>query len=154
MTPGAGFDRNFGRVMPVIRNARRACLCFVMCALPSCKVYDRGLVTSESGATPDAHVSGDAGTTQDACVAALEICNDKDDDCDGKADETEAAQRDCMNRIAHAGSFCKSGLCAFLGECDPGYFNCDGRPENGCESNCACNRCMSTDDDGGADAGN
>jgi hypothetical protein len=161
MTKRARFDRNFASVMLSIP-ARRVCLGLVLLAWPACsacKVYDRGLVASVdipamTTPMPEASVPVEASPRVDSCVAAAESCNGADDDCDGKSDEAPEAESDCMTRVVHARSICQAGLCVFLRECDPGYFNCDGRPDNGCEASCPCaTGCPSVGDDGGSDAG-
>jgi hypothetical protein len=128
--------------MIVRRHVRRAALCLFACGWVSCKVYDAGLITpdapvsaSDTGvATPDASLRIDA----PMCVASTEVCNNLDDDCDGTVDEAASVQADCAMRVVHANSVCQGGKCVYLRECYAGYFNCDGRPENGCEANCPC----------------
>ena len=101
----------------------------------------------------------DAGTDDtikpDACTP-IEVCNGIDDDCDGKTDEDvdPAAQGidydtdpnhcgGCGNacRIDHAFSACVSGVCELdrtQGEngCDVGFYDLDGKEDNGCEYRC------------------
>jgi hypothetical protein len=113
-------------------------------------VYDTTLVPNDGPAL------GDAGAV---CVASTELCNQRDDDCDGVVDEQAAAVLDCNSRIVHARTACQSGSCVWLRVCDAGYYNCDGRPENGCESSCPCaTGCVDAarpkaQDDAGDDAG-
>ena len=102
----------------------------------------------------------DGGPGRDAtsCVPQPEVCNGRDDNCDGTADETsDSVQQDCASRVLHASSVCQSGRCVYLRTCDPGYYNCDGKPDNGCEAACPCQTgCVdgSAEDAGGdADAG-
>jgi hypothetical protein len=88
------------------------------------------------------------------CVPSIETCNGVDDDCDGDADEAASVQQDCAMRVMNANSVCQGGKCVYLRECYPGYFNCDGRPENGCEAKCPCaTGCVDGDDSGPSDAG-
>jgi hypothetical protein len=133
--------------MIVSSRARRICVCLFACALLACKVYDPKLAepVNDSGAT-----SSEAGPAKDACVPSIELCNAVDDDCDDTIDETAAAQLDCSTRVLHASSQCVDGVCVYLRECEDNYFNCDGRPENGCESSCPCSGCV---DAGSDDAG-
>jgi hypothetical protein len=139
--------------MIVLRRARRICVCLFACALLACKVYDPDLskpATSDSGQTQI-----EAGHPKDACVPSTEICNGVDDDCDETIDETTAVLADCATHVLHASSQCVDGVCVYLRECETNYFNCDGRPENGCESGCPCTGCVdaSATDDAGDDAG-
>jgi hypothetical protein len=60
-----------------------------------------------------------------------EACNGRDDDCDGTADDGATAFCGMLpNAMA---SLCTAGACAV--DCDAGYGDCDGMPENGCETN-------------------
>jgi hypothetical protein len=137
------------------RRAAWLLLCASLCC--ACRVYDASLAPpltlSDASMSLDATASPDAAAMKDAeiCITpALEICNNLDDDCDGEIDEAAATQRDCESRIAHATTACHSGFCVRL-ECLTGYFNCDGHPENGCESICPCG--TNCADAGGNDAG-
>jgi hypothetical protein len=104
----------------------------------ACDVYDDALTGP---------LVGQGGTPADACASGEEICNGRDDDCDGVIDEETAVSADCTARF-HAIAACETGLCVKTGLCDTGYFNCDGKPDNGCESTCACQSCQDTSDAG------
>lgn len=135
---------------------RLAWLVLWACLCSACQVYDASLapaVSDASGPADAATAGPDAATKRDAdiCIPGPEICNKLDDDCDGEIDETAAAQADCESRIAHAMTTCQSGFCLRLA-CLAGFYNCDGHPENGCESICPCG--MICGDAGGIDAGN
>jgi len=71
-----------------------------------------------------------------ACVptnGGVEVCDQLDNDCNGVINDG-AASETCRAVVVNATSQCTtSGVCV-LGACDEGFFNCDGRPDNGCES--------------------
>lgn len=86
-------------------------------------------------------------------------CDRRDNDCDGRIDEDFDLSSDISNcgacgricRTAHAESGCTAGACT-IGACNEGYFDIDGRPENGCEYACvpatpATETCNLRDDD-------
>lgn len=141
---------------------RRATWIALLTLSCACQVYDASLapkIPSDASVETDAApmMSADAAPIFDArvCVAVQEICNKLDDDCDGMVDELAAAQRDCESRVVHAMTTCQSGFCLRLA-CHSGYYNCDGRPENGCETRCPCGtNCSdaSGNDSGSDDAG-
>lgn len=95
----------------------------------ACSVYDSLQPYSNAGDSSVAH---------DGCTSHTEICNGVDDDCDGKVDEAEAVKLYCESKILNSPSICASSVCVKAGECNPGFFNCDGLPDNGCEANCPC----------------
>ncbi len=92
-----------------------------------------------------ADTSGDTGCSPDRD----EVCNDRDDDCDGRVDEGIDTSDDVLNcgacgsRCEPPGAFgeCVAGECG-IGSCDVGFFDIDGDPSNGCEY-----RCLTTSDD-------
>jgi hypothetical protein len=73
----------------------------------------------------------------------LEVCDGRDNDCDGSADEDFDLQTDPLHCGAcdHACSFpngrveCQAGQCARRG-CQDGWFDADGQPDDGCEYRC------------------
>jgi len=85
--------------------------------------------------------AGDAGPPGDAgCEAADEVCNGADDDCDGELDEgidtdTDVANcGECDNACpsgADSTATCTGGVCGL--DCEDGFEDCDGIPDNGCE---------------------
>jgi hypothetical protein len=113
-----------------------------------CRVYDAGL--TPQGQTLDASSDARDGRPDAHCTATAEVCNRIDDDCDGVVDEAEAVQKDCERQVVHAMTTCESGYCVRL-ECLPGYYSCDGLPENGCESSCDCMRPCAAIDDAGSE---
>jgi hypothetical protein len=138
------------------RFARLALVAIALHLSSACQVYDPGLTSTGSAAGgSDATVmtlpdGGNTKTDAHTCKAgAVEICNGVDDDCDGVIDEMAAVQLDCESKVVHAQTVCQSGYCLRIA-CLTGYYNCDGRPENGCETACPCGMsCI----DGGEDAG-
>jgi hypothetical protein len=103
-----------------------------------------------------------AGTTL-ICVGGqgptLEVCDGKDNNCDGVIDEGFDLQKDPLNcgtcghvcTAAHAIGGCVAGQCAIT-TCLPGYANLDGDTANGCEYTCPVNpptveSCNGLDDD-------
>ncbi|MEZ4252397.1 MAG: sialidase family protein [Polyangiales bacterium] len=89
----------------------------------------------------------DAGTDArpaDGCIPfGDEVCNERDDDCDGRIDETFDLSTDPRNCGACAaecilpGAFpgCETGECT-IDECEIGFHDLDGNPTNGCEYEC------------------
>ncbi len=69
---------------------------------------------------------------------ASEICDGIDDDCDGTIDQPEAVLAACQAGAGAASTACDSlaGSCVVL-RCPAGAADCDGDPDNGCESTLA-----------------
>jgi hypothetical protein len=74
----------------------------------------------------------------------LEICNSKDDNCNGQTDEGFDTSTDPLNcngcgnvcNLANTSvNTCTGGVCTPT-QCDPGFANNDGDPTNGCEYTC------------------
>jgi len=134
----------------------------LLCLLAGCKVYDDGLLPAGAGGRSGAGGgrAGMGGDAADACVMSVEVCNNLDDDCNGVVDDPELTDAECSERY-HARVECgRGGFCLFMPSnpmCDPGWYHCDGVPQNGCESQmpCACTNCPQDggSDDGGADDG-
>ena len=69
-----------------------------------------------------------------------ELCDGLDNNCDGRVDETFNLETDPLNcgfcnricTFSNATARCSGGECA-LGDCEGGFFNADGREDNGCE---------------------
>jgi len=74
---------------------------------------------------------------------SLEVCDGKDNDCDGEVDNGFNTKTDPNNcgacgtvcSMDHAVGGCVTGACQ-VAACQPGYFNNDNDPANGCEYKC------------------
>jgi Notch-like protein len=90
---------------------------------------------------------------------SLEICDGKDNNCDGQVDEGFDLQNDPLNCGAcgmkcsanNAVPGCKAGVCSIL-TCKSGFADLDKNPANGCEYTCPVNpqtveSCNGKDDD-------
>jgi hypothetical protein len=84
---------------------------------------------------------------EDGCecqFSGAEICDGKDNNCNGKVDEDFDLSRDPENcgacgkkcSIPGAEAACENGMCV-LKACLPGLFDRNGNPMDGCESTCA-----------------
>lgn len=86
--------------------------------------------------------AADCSDSDDAAhPGAAELCNDFDDDCDGRVDE--GAEAACLYANA-SGACTEIGLCS-MGACDAGFGDCDEDHSNGCEQSLdemsACGAC-------------
>jgi len=78
-----------------------------------------------------------------AVTPQLEVCDGKDNDCDGSVDEDFDLQTDprhcgsCDHICAYTNGIglCSKGQCQ-MGPCQTGWANADGNPNNGCEYAC------------------
>jgi hypothetical protein len=118
----------------------RALLVAAVLSGAACSVYDSIQPYSNTGA--------DSSVAPNGCTPHTETCNRKDDDCDGTVDEAEDVAPDCASKLLNVPSSCESGFCVRAGACNPGFYNCDGMPDNGCEAACPCAGC---DQDAGPD---
>jgi hypothetical protein len=113
------------------------------CQVSACNVYDPKMLEPGGRGGHGGGAAGQAGDASmpEACVPSMDVCNDKDDDCDGIVDNEGSAADDCSSRY-HASIPCNGGgLCLFVPSrvtCYPGWYHCDGLPENGCESTKPC----------------
>ncbi len=113
--------------------------------LPDARIADAPSAEAASGdamASPDRSAERDTAGGDGPCVPRAETCNLVDDDCNGTTDDTLPAvvASDLLNcgkcgRICapdNAIPACVMGACT-VKECQPGAFDADGKPENGCE---------------------
>ncbi|MCL4226138.1 MAG: hypothetical protein KJZ91_16870 [Myxococcales bacterium] len=79
-----------------------------------------------------------------ACIpTGVEVCDNRDNDCDGTIDEgidTTSDPNNCGTcgrtcSFANAGATCVNSDCE-LGACNPNFYDLDGLPGNGCEYGC------------------
>ena len=91
------------------------------------------------------------------CNVVKEICDGKDNDCDGVIDNGIDLNKDPGNCgvcgrvciVTHSVPACVQGACS-VGECLPGWFDVDGKGDNGCEclrSNGGVELCDGADND-------
>ncbi|HEX7479503.1 MAG TPA: MopE-related protein [Polyangiales bacterium] len=99
--------------------------------------------TGTGDAGPLKHDAGaDAGPGV-LCSQRVELCNHKDDNCNGKVDEGIDTTKDPNNcgacgtacRPDHALGACVSSKCTFT-QCDVGFYDLDQDKKNGCEYAC------------------
>jgi len=95
----------------------------LLLTLGACRAYDASLLTTQWPSTADDEET----CTADARAVAVELCNGKDDDCDGVLDE-DAVNCDRPNWPGR----CVFGACVSDG-CDRGFGDCNKDPEDGCE---------------------
>jgi hypothetical protein len=73
----------------------------------------------------------------------VEVCDNKDNDCNGKVDDGFDVQTDPKNcggcglvcQYPHAKGICGAGVCS-MGACDQGFLDLDGNARTGCEYPC------------------
>ncbi|HIH42473.1 TPA: hypothetical protein HA246_02400 [Candidatus Woesearchaeota archaeon] len=118
---------------------------------PKCTDNDQDAYSVESGCSSELDCDDN-----DASIKpnTYEVCNNKDDNCNGQVDDGIDIQSDVNNcgacgtvcpKIANGIPECTAGKCV-IGLCNTGFFNCDKIAENGCESAKKC--CTDKDGDG------
>jgi hypothetical protein len=83
------------------------------------------------------------GCEYECTATGEEVCDGKDNDCNGKTDETFTLQTDVNNcgacgnpcQLAHAVPKCEAGKCK-IQSCEAGYLDKDQDPATGCEAPC------------------
>ncbi len=129
------------------RNHCGACnaRCVLANAIPECVAGECQVETCEPGFV-DLDRLPETGCEL-SCVPddpAVEACDERDNDCDGRTDETFDVATDELNCGAcgtlcapDAGQGqCRDGQCFVVG-CEEGFVDLDGRADNGCEYACA-----------------
>src|SRR6185436_7103894 len=69
-----------------------------------------------------------------------EVCDNRDNDCNGMVDEATDKKTDVLNcgacdfrcAFLHAGASCVDGVCT-RGACEAGFVDANGLPSDGCE---------------------
>lgn len=97
--------------------------------------YDPELVQRFDGGVQDGGADG-------GCIVVKEVCNERDDDCDGEVDEDfdrtsdvdhcGACANACPSEPDNAASVCVGGECEL--RCDPDTADCNGDAADGCEA--------------------
>jgi hypothetical protein len=135
---------------PTVSQRPRLDVCFtVTCPAGFADCNNNGLDGCETAITTTANCGGcgtvcstaNAALTCATGTCAIAACNAGFGDCDGKASngcETSlATATDCGGcgqacSLANGSSSCANGTCTLLA-CNPGFYDCDGNTQDGCE---------------------
>ncbi|MBI2898169.1 MAG: DUF4114 domain-containing protein [Deltaproteobacteria bacterium] len=117
-------------------------LCVVPQAVPACEAGRCSVRQCDIGWV-DLDGLPENGCEYECLPAGDEVCNDRDDDCDFATDEGFELETDLANcgvcgnvcAFGHGQAACVDGACE-LEECDVGFVDLDGDPEDGCEYPC------------------
>ena len=123
---------NCGSCGNVCPNPPRA---HAICASSQCRYTCQAGFFDNNGLAED-------GCEDTTCVPSEEVCDGRDNDCDGEVDEgfDRTLVSSCgpfcdVCSYAHAGAQCIGGACA-MGACDLGFYDVDRSAQNGCEYAC------------------
>jgi len=113
--------------------------CFAGCVGAGVPTWVSDAVTASSSAGTSARVDlrlrrngratvgVDFDDSDPVCTSAAEVCDGRDNNCNGLIDEGS------LCAASHAAGACVAGIC-YAGTCDPGFGDCDGISSNGCEA--------------------
>jgi hypothetical protein len=112
---------------------------FAKCTSGRCEIESCGFGYQDLDKLPETGCEYPCAITN----GGVEVCDGLDNDCNGTVDDGFDLAHDVGNCGAcghactypHATALCSDRLCA-RGACDPGYFDLDGNPDNGCEYHC------------------
>ena len=89
-----------------------------------------GAVKNSDDKDNDGFLVGRDCNDNDASIrpGAIELCDGKDNNCNGKIDESDSYP------LYNGSGVCQAGALK-VESCNSGFENCDGEPKNGCETN-------------------
>ena len=125
-------------------------------AFPSCEAGECSIGSCEIG-HHDRNETPSDGCEYECQVTGDEICDERDNDCDGLVDEDFDTATDLANcgecgnvcSFNNAATTCSAGEC-HMGACNAGFVNLNGREDDGCEYRCTptgAETCNLVDDD-------
>lgn len=130
----------------------------------ACSPYDAKLIEGGPGGTSGSGgmsgtggMGGNGGTggSGGTCVpTGPEVCDTKDNDCNGMLNDGTAAASCQMMGVVNATSSCTNGGQCLMRSCHPGFYDCDRNPGTGCErpeATTPCGFCSRICDDAGVD---
>jgi len=124
-------------------------VCLMSNAIPKCVAGQCVIEACQPGFQDSPNTPGaDCDYPCSPTHGGIEICDGADNDCNGVVDDNVDTSTDlqncgqcglsCMGLFPHALPVCTAGRCGFT-ECEPGYFDKNGDPSDGCEWTCAAN---------------
>jgi hypothetical protein len=130
--------------------------CVLPNAFPTCELGECGIARCEIG-WHDLDDTPSNGCEYECPPSGSEICDERDNDCDGATDEGFDLSMDlahcgtCGNLCSfpNAGASCSGGTCV-MSSCNAGFVDLDGDPATGCEYACTATgteSCNGVDDD-------
>ncbi len=137
-------DEGFDLELDVDNCGRCGRTCRAANAVPGCEAGDCVIASCQPGFVDADHRFNSGCETP--CLPdedPFELCDGRDNDCDGDVDEGWDLANDVFNcggcgracAFANATPLCEAGFC-LLGPCQEGYANFDLRSDNGCEAQC------------------